>query len=114
MAAVAAAEGVSWLLRFVIAVVFAALTLVFVWGIGHQKARVLAKKNGKAAPRPWSTFVAGFWSIAAATAAAFVWATVVPGSWAGFTEPYQPLLIGAVAGLALAALSFFFGDLPEG
>ena len=111
----AATPGVEFPLPFKIAVAVATglFGLLWVWGEGHRSARKRAKLLNQAPPPAPSTFRKGWYEIIAAGLAAFVWATAVPSSWAGFSNPVFPLAITLGASLLLQVGGMFFSPLED-
>ena len=107
--------GVEFPLAFKIAVAVATglFGLLWVWGEGHRTARKRAKLLNQPAPAAPNTFRKGWYEIIAAGLAAFVWATAVPSSWAGFTNPVFPLAITLGAALLLQVGGMFFSPLED-
>jgi hypothetical protein len=99
--------------KIVVAVATGLFGLLWVWGEGHRAARKRAQQLNQAPPPAPSTFRKGWYEIISAGLAAFVWATAVPSSWAGFTNPVFPLAITFGAAILLQVGGMFFSPLQE-
>ncbi len=98
--------ALSQLVKLGVAIVIGVIAGASVWRLGYRLASQGANpRRPGAGPRPFHVLRVGGYEIAAASIAGFAWATAAPSSWAGFSNPWWPLVTVAATTVVIAVIA---------
>jgi hypothetical protein len=102
---VAANESAST--KRLVAIGVALLAAFATWVLAHKTARKAADDAHQARPSALTTLKAGWYEVAAAAVAFFIWAWAMPGSWHDFgkSQWFLPALVVAAASIAIGGIA---------